>query len=111
MRILPKPTRGNGSGINYLNKNKRVENEPFKLNFAELKPHDLLKQYLNYVIKNSNNGEYEKQPSKILAELWNISEDKVDRVHKRAVEKGFLVNELKRVYKVDKEKVEGFINE
>lgn len=95
---FPKPYNGEGSGIHY-NKNPQLkniqENKILTVNFAELKPNDLMPHYLKYVLNNAIEGVYRKVSKEVANDL-GISEDKADRIRKKAIESGYLVPQLEK---------------
>lgn len=110
---FPFPFSGEGSGMFY-NQNPQIKKETiindFIVNFAELKPNELLVQYLKYVLQNSKDGLF-RSTSKEVSTIFKISEDKADRIRKKAIEQGYLIPQLekKSVLSVQENKIKKLI--
>jgi len=123
---VSEPYAGAGSGINYFlsaekkeiptgakNAPDRAENLP-PVDYNSLKPDELLPHYLRYVVAHlDEKGLYRKTDKEVQIDLRLSSDDKAQRIKKRAIEKGFLVPQLekKQVLSPQRAKINRYLNQ
>ena len=110
---FPKPVFTSGLGIFPDKKEIYTKNGVFVPNVAveSLKRSELLPFFLRYALENlDENGCFDKTSKQIMTEMGIPTEDKAQKVRKLAVDMGFLINAVKRSFKVNKPKIDEFLN-
>jgi hypothetical protein len=106
---FPEPHSGTGSALYYFDSasvNERChggQNEPKNaentatINYDNLKPDELMRYYLQFVINNLDKENLYRKTDKEVQEYFGFyNESKALRIRKRAIEMGFLVPQLER---------------
>jgi hypothetical protein len=122
---IPEPFAGAGSGLTYFYSAQIKEgatgakNAPdhaedkAPIDYNLLKPDELLAHYLRYVVAHlDDNGLYRKTDKEVQTDMNLSSDDKAQRIKKRAIEKGFLVPQLekKQVLSPQRAKINRYLN-
>jgi hypothetical protein len=109
---FPTPVFVTGLGVFEDKKHIYSKNGKFECNVAveSLKRSELLPFFLRYALDNlDENGCFDKTSKQIMTEMGIPTEDKAQKVRKLAVDMGFLVNAVKRSFKLNKPKIDEYL--
>lgn len=109
---FPKPVFNTGLGVFPEKKNIYMKDGKFQSNVAieDLKRSELLPYFLRYALDNlDENGCFDKTAREIMMDMGIPTEDKAQKVRRLAVEQGFLINALKRSFKLNKPKIDEYL--
>jgi hypothetical protein len=68
-----------------------------RIDYNALKPEELMRHYLRYVMANlDDSGMYRRTDKQVQNDMLLSTEDRAQRIKKRAIELGFLVPQLER---------------
>jgi hypothetical protein len=109
---FPKPVFNTGLGVFPGKKEIYLKNGKFESNVAvsDLRRSELLPYFLRYALDNlDEDGCFDKTAKQIMLDMGIPTEDKAQKVRKLAVEQGFLINAVKRSFKLNKPKIDEYL--